>query len=79
MAHHGGRNMQITTQATGENKHKVFIRQRELLGQYLPFSATTLWRKIRQGDFPAPVKLSPGITAWRKTEIDAWLAGKGKP
>ena len=58
---------------------RYYLRQRELLTQYLPFSATTLWRKIKQGDFPAPVKLSPGITAWRLTDVTDWLAAKGQP
>jgi predicted DNA-binding transcriptional regulator AlpA len=57
---------------------KRYLRQRDLLTNYLPFSATTLWRKIKQGDFPAPIKLSPGITAWRLNEVNDWLALKGK-
>ncbi|MGZ8944038.1 MAG: helix-turn-helix transcriptional regulator [Methylococcaceae bacterium] len=40
-----------------------FIRQRVLL-IFLPFSSATLWRKIREGEFPKPVKLGPKITAW---------------
>jgi prophage regulatory protein len=56
-----------------------YLRQRDLLTNYLPFSATTLWRKIKQGDFPQPVKLSPGISAWRLNDVTDWLAAKGKP
>lgn len=40
----------------------------------LPFSATTIWRKCRQGQFPQPIKVSAGITAWRVGEIRAYLA-----
>jgi predicted DNA-binding transcriptional regulator AlpA len=58
---------------------KQYLRQRDLLSHYLPFSATTLWRKIKQGDFPAPVKLSPGIAAWRLSDVNDWLSSKGKP
>ena len=39
----------------------------------VPFSSATLWRKVRSGDFPAPVKLSERITAWRVEDITAWL------
>jgi predicted DNA-binding transcriptional regulator AlpA len=61
------------------SKPNQFLRQRDLLNHYLPFSATTLWRKIKQGEFPQPVKLSPGITAWRLSEVNDWLATKGQP
>ena len=29
----------------------------------LPFSAPTLWRKVREGTFPAPIKVSDRVTA----------------
>lgn len=52
-----------------------FIRQRQLLeSRIIPFSASTLWRKISAGEFPAPVKISTGITAWRIGVIRQWLA-----
>ena len=40
----------------------------------LPFSASTLWRKVRRGAFPAPIKVSPNVTAWRVRDVRAWLA-----
>ena len=39
----------------------------------LPLSRSTLWRKIRVGHFPAPIKVSAGVTAWRADEIRCWL------
>lgn len=39
----------------------------------LPFSATTIWRKCRSGEFPSPIKVSAGITAWRVGDIRAYL------
>lgn len=39
----------------------------------LPFSAPTLWRKVKNQTFPAPVKLSERITAWRVGEVRAWI------
>lgn len=41
----------------------------------LPFSAPTLWRKVREGTFPRPVKLAPRVTAWNVGQVRAWLAG----
>ncbi|ARK86998.1 hypothetical protein BOC42_06085 [Burkholderia pseudomallei] len=50
-----------------------FIRQRKLLGDRIfPASAATLWRHVKEGKFPAPVKLSIGITAWRVADVVAW-------
>ncbi len=40
----------------------------------LPFSAPTLWRKVKAGTFPAPVKLSDRVTAWRVSDVRKWLA-----
>jgi predicted DNA-binding transcriptional regulator AlpA len=44
----------------------------------LPFSAPTLWRKVRAGTFPAPLKLSERVTAWRVGSIREWLAAQAQ-
>ena len=38
---------------------------------------SSIWRLAQRGQFPAPVKLSPGCTAWFEHEIDEWLDRKG--
>jgi prophage regulatory protein len=48
-----------------------FVRQSQLIPAIFPFSSATLWRKVRAGTFPAPVKLGPRITAWRVDDIRA--------
>ena len=40
----------------------------------LPFSAPTLWRKVKASTFPKPLKLSEGVTAWKVADIRAWMA-----
>lgn len=52
-----------------------FVRQRLLL-RFVPFSKSTLWRRVKKGDFPAPVKLSTGVTAWRVEDVRSWIAGR---
>ena len=42
----------------------------------LPFSAPTLWRKVKAGTFPKPVKLSERVTAWKVGDIRAWMAAQ---
>jgi predicted DNA-binding transcriptional regulator AlpA len=50
-----------------------YLRQRQVLG-LVPFSAATLWRKSKDGTFPKPVKLSAGVTAWKASAVQQWLA-----
>ena len=44
----------------------------ELIG----LSRTSLWRRIRSGDFPAPVKLGghgSRAVGWRRADVERWL------
>ena len=39
-------------------------------------SRTTIWRRVRSGDFPAPVKLgslASRSVGWRESEIEEWI------
>lgn len=36
-------------------------------------SRTTLWRRVRDGDFPKPVALSQHATRWRISEVQEWI------
>jgi prophage regulatory protein len=52
----------------------ALLRLKQLLGsKIIPFSASTLWRKVGCGQFPRPVKVSNSITAWRLKDIRTWL------
>jgi predicted DNA-binding transcriptional regulator AlpA len=42
----------------------------------LPASPATIWRKVKEGSFPKPVKLGERITAWHMDDIEAWLADR---
>lgn len=37
-----------------------------------PMSAPTVWRLARQGKFPKPYILTPGVTAWAYDDVIAW-------
>ncbi len=52
-----------------------YIRVQKLI-QIIPFSASTIWRKSKNGSFPSPVKLSEQITAWRVEDVQAWMQAK---
>ena len=45
-----------------------FKRVRELTD----LSRTTVWRLQRRGDFPQPIRISPGRVGWLERDILAW-------
>lgn len=49
-----------------------FIRLSQLV-KLIPFSPATVWRKVKAGQFPQPVKLSVNITAWKAEDVRAWI------
>lgn len=51
-----------------------YVRQSQLIPAIVPFSSATLWRKVSAGTFPAPVKLSERVTAWKADDIREYLA-----
>lgn len=59
---------------------ETFVRQSQLITSktgvpgLLPFSASTLWRKEANGEFPKSVKISERITAWRVKDVRQWIA-----
>lgn len=42
----------------------------------LPFSANTLWRMVKDGTFPSPIKFGPKTTAWKVAEVRGWIAAR---
>lgn len=45
-----------------------FLRIRHVLN-FIPVSRSTFWEKVRSGEYPQPIKLSPKVTAWRAEDI----------
>ena len=58
--------------------HTGFLRERQLRPHILPVAHSTLWRMVKDGRFPSPVKLSERVTAWRADEVMAWVEQKGR-
>ena len=61
---------QPTTPATLPETGYIRISQ---LVKIIPFSASTIWRKSRNGSFPKPYKLSEQVSAWKNLEILEWM------
>jgi prophage regulatory protein len=39
-------------------------------------SRTQIWRKVKAGNFPAPVELGPNSIGFIESEIDDWIASR---
>lgn len=59
----------VALQAQDLRKLPVVCRQ---TGQ----SAATIYRRIKGGTFPAPVKTGVRASAWVGTEVDKWIADR---
>lgn len=62
----------------------AFVREAEMVRTesnptgLLPFSSHTLWRKVREGSFPHPLKLASRVTAWRVSDVRTWMEAISK-
>ena len=60
----------------GELPATGYVRQSQLIPGIVPFSSATLWREVKSGAFPSPVKLSQRITAWRVEDVREWMQSR---
>lgn len=70
---------------TAERKERVYIdkngKKRVIKAKpakkgFLPLGESTIWEKVRRGEFPEPIRLSPRLTVWKINDITAWLDSK---
>lgn len=63
---------------SGMNKGQAkTINARPASKGLLSVSDKTIWNWVKRGAFPAPIKLSPSVTVWRLSEVQAWMQEKG--
>lgn len=48
------------------------MRAKQVL-ELVPFGRASLWKFAKSGQFPAPVRVTGGITAWRNADVIEWL------
>ena len=63
--------MANTTQQTSTPNPAQFYRLPQLKAK-LNISGSHIWNLIKQGKFPAGIKLSDNVTAWSADAVDQW-------
>ena len=42
----------------------------------IPWSRMHLWRQVKAGNFPQPIRLGSQSPAWYESEVREWIAGR---
>ena len=42
----------------------------------IPLDRVTIWKKVKEGDFPKPIMLTPTRPAWWRSELLAWAESR---
>ena len=66
----------MATKAISPESSQPKLLRKPAVLQRVPVSDTTLWRRVKDGTFPAPVRISTNAVAWRETDIDEWIANQ---
>jgi prophage regulatory protein len=72
------RDMPNNSNPPGALPETGYVRESQLVPAIFPFSSATVWRKVKAGTFPQPVKLSSRITAWRVDDIRTLIERQGR-
>ena len=54
-----------------------YLRLKDLVKR-VPVAKSTIWLWVSDGKFPAPVKLSERVTAWRVSAVEQWESEKSQ-
>jgi predicted DNA-binding transcriptional regulator AlpA len=75
--------MQQVTVTTGKTIADILKTMPELMRlnphvlRVVPISRASVWRLAAAGKFPKPIRLTERCTAWKKSDIEAWLQERG--
>lgn len=69
--------MSANTNNTPSLPDTGFIRLPQIL-QFIPVSKSTFWLRVKQGQYPKGIKLSPQVTAWKVEDIRQLIEDLGE-
>lgn len=52
------------------------ILRRKTVEQRVGLGCSSLYNKIKAGEFPAPIKISERAVGWLESEIEEWIAAR---
>ena len=53
-------------------KEQKFLRLTQIL-QLISIGKSTLWEKVKKGEFPKQIKLGPKISVWKASDVQAYI------
>ena len=56
----------------GTQLAEILLRRKEVQ-EICAMARSTLWAKVRDGTFPAPLKTGPRTRAWTRSSVMAWI------
>ena len=78
LANSPARHATTHTYKSGINKGKTKnINARPASKGMISVSDKTIWQWVKNGEFPAPIKLSGSVTVWRLSDVQTWMQSKG--
>lgn len=57
----------------------LYVREKQIRSEIIPVSHGALWDWVAKGTFPAPSRLTSGVTAWKRSDIKVWAEGNWTP
>lgn len=63
--------MPLSHPITDRRIYMKFLSDKYLAARY-EVARATVWRWVREGKFPAPVKIGSNCTRWRLADVEAW-------
>jgi len=58
-----------------QTQYDTFHSDKQVAQRY-EVGRATVWRWVKDSDFPKPVRLSPGCTRWKLSDLEEWEADR---
>ena len=56
----------------------IVLLTRQQVEKMLGIRRSTIYKLMRQGKLPEPIKISSGCVRWRKAELEDWINSRPK-
>ena len=53
----------------------LLLRTRDVL-KLVPVGRSTLWRMVKNSEFPRPIRIGPRAVGWRVYDIEKWIESR---